>query len=93
MSSTVGLCFPGTSPRSQDYLALEALLTLFGRAMPSAKDKRTAYIQEVFLASQHSEHASVGQALARLLEQETSKEWESTSEKVVETLAKVYLAL
>ena len=84
------LYFCASSLRPRDYLALEALLTLFARLLPSAKDshpKRAAYIQSVFLSPQHSEHASVGRTIAKLLEQEASKEWEETSSKIVEALA------
>lgn len=93
MSSIPKQYFCATSLRPRDYLALEALLTLFARLLPSAKDphsnnpKRTAYIQSVFLSPQHSEHASVGRTIAKLLEQEASKEWEETSSRIVETLA------
>ena len=84
---------------TRDYLALEALLTLFARLLPSSKDshsnksKRTAYIQSVFLSPQHSEHTSVGQSIAKLLEQEPSREWEETSQRIVEALATASLTL
>ena len=78
---------------------MEALLTLFARLLPSVKDshsnnpKRAAYIKAVFLSPQHSEHASIGQSIAKLLEQEPSNEWEETSLRIVETLATANMAL
>ncbi|KAH9841104.1 uncharacterized protein C8Q71DRAFT_439295 [Rhodofomes roseus] len=84
--------------RTKDYLALESLLTLFARILPSAKDspsghvKRAAYIKSVFLSPQQSEHSSVGQTIAKLLERVPTNEWEDTSREIVDVLAAAYVA-
>ncbi|KZT66523.1 hypothetical protein DAEQUDRAFT_452942 [Daedalea quercina L-15889] len=84
--------------RTKDYLALESLLTLFARILPSPKDsnsgsmKRSVYIKSVFLSPQHTEHTSVGQAIVQLLEYVSSNEWEETCRQIIDALAAAYVA-
>ncbi|CCL98019.1 uncharacterized protein FIBRA_00012 [Fibroporia radiculosa] len=84
--------------RTRDYLALESLLTLFARLLPSIRDassgrtKRTMFIQSVFVASQSPEVGSLGKTVADILENVSSADWDVTSRKIVDTLSKGSLA-
>ncbi|KAH9887682.1 hypothetical protein C8Q73DRAFT_712867 [Cubamyces lactineus] len=80
--------------RTKDYLALEGLLNVFARALPSTynsasgRAKRTAYIQSVFVTRAPPELISTGRAIADLLENVPTSDWEETALKIVDVLAK-----
>ncbi|KAI0771692.1 hypothetical protein BD413DRAFT_613184 [Trametes elegans] len=80
--------------RTKDYLALEGLLNLFARAIPSTRSsasgrsKRTAYIHSVFRSSTPPELLAVGSEVAELLENVPSGNWEETASKIVDVLSK-----
>ncbi|KAJ8495438.1 hypothetical protein ONZ51_g1700 [Trametes cubensis] len=80
--------------RTKDYLALEGLLNVFARALPSTHNsesgraKRTAYIQTVFVTCAPPELISTGEAVADLLENVPTSDWEKTALKIVDVLAK-----
>ncbi|KAI0333417.1 hypothetical protein GY45DRAFT_1359668 [Cubamyces sp. BRFM 1775] len=80
--------------RTKDYLALEGLLNVFARALPSTHNtasgraKRTAYIQSVFITRAPPELTSTGRIIADLLENVPTSDWEETALKIVDVLAK-----
>ena len=78
----------------QDYLALESLLNLFARALPSTNNsapgraRRTAFIHSVFGSTAPPEVAAVGLEIAQILENVPTSDWEETSVKIVDALAR-----
>ncbi|KAI0640582.1 hypothetical protein C8Q79DRAFT_445049 [Trametes meyenii] len=84
--------------RTKDYLALEGLLNLFARALPSTNNsasgraKRTAYIHSVFKSCVPPEALGLGAEICELLENVPTSNWEDTAMKIVDVLAKGNLA-
>ncbi|KAF8627890.1 hypothetical protein AX15_004187 [Amanita polypyramis BW_CC] len=70
----------------KDFLAMEALLELFGNIIPATKnpDRRANFIQEVFNPTQFECSAKIVQ----LLERVQSTGWDTASTKISDTLAK-----
>ena len=77
-----------------DYLALEGLLNLFARALPSTNNsatgraKRTMFIQSVFKNTAPPEAVTISTSVSELLENVPSSDWEETSAKIVDAFAK-----
>ncbi|KAI0368429.1 hypothetical protein BV20DRAFT_1054014 [Pilatotrama ljubarskyi] len=84
--------------RTRDYLALEGLLNLFARALPSThnsasgRSKRTAYIHSVFKACAPPESVTTANRIAELLENVTTSDWEETALRIVDLLAQGNIA-
>ncbi|CDO76346.1 hypothetical protein BN946_scf185011.g10 [Trametes cinnabarina] len=80
--------------RTKDYLAMEGLLNLFARTLPSTHNsssgraKRTAYIQSVFTSCAPPEVASAGSEIAELLEHVPSSNWDESALKIVGAMAR-----
>ncbi|TBU29160.1 hypothetical protein BD311DRAFT_806382 [Dichomitus squalens] len=80
--------------RTRDYLALESLLNLFARALPSTRGsasgrtRRTAFIHSVFLQTAPPESAVVAKEITDLLERVSSSDWDETSLQIVDALAR-----
>ncbi|KAI9059054.1 hypothetical protein FKP32DRAFT_1596702 [Trametes sanguinea] len=80
--------------RTKDYLAMEGLLNLFARALPSTHNssagraKRTAYIHSVFQSCAPPEVVSAGTEIAELLENVPTSNWDETAHKVVEVMSR-----
>ncbi|KAJ3009534.1 hypothetical protein NUW54_g2748 [Trametes sanguinea] len=80
--------------RTKDYLAMEGLLNLFARALPSTHNssagrvKRTAYIHSVFQSCAPPEVVSAGTEIAELLENVPTSNWDETSLKIVEVISR-----
>ncbi|KAF9466380.1 hypothetical protein BDZ94DRAFT_1319635 [Collybia nuda] len=78
---------------TKDYLALEALLELFAKLLPSTKskggrEKRTRFIGEVF----NSSVLTCGAEITHILGSISSNDWELTSTKIMDALARADLA-
>ena len=77
-----------------DYLALEGLLNLFARILPSTnksatgRAQRTTFIHSVFRNTAPPELAHIGDKVADILEHVPTSDWDETSLKIVEALAK-----
>lgn len=73
---------------SEDFSALEMLLNLFARLLPSSASatKRSAFIKDVFQNGSLS--PSTCSAIARLIENSAAKDWEVTATKVLDILSK-----
>ena len=90
---TVSVCWKLTSLFA-DYLALESLLNLFARALPSThgsasgRVRRTAFIHSVFLQTAPPESVAVAKEISDLLEQVSSSNWDETSLKIADALAR-----
>ena len=82
----------------RDYLALENLLNLFARVLPSTNNsvsgraRRTTFIESVFKQSAPPECAAMGTEIAELLEHIPSSDWDETSLKIVKVLAEGNIA-
>ncbi|KAM5540703.1 hypothetical protein V8D89_005734 [Ganoderma adspersum] len=80
--------------RTKDYLALECLLNLFARILPSTnastsgRERRTAFVQSVFLRTAPPESSTTGREIADLLERVSSSDWDETSLKLVNVMAR-----
>jgi hypothetical protein len=76
-----------------DFLAIESLLDLFGSIIPSLKggrDKRTAFIKDVFDPVVFKD---TGNKIHKLLEDISTPDWSVTAEKIVKILAENDLSL
>ncbi|KAI0773578.1 hypothetical protein C8Q74DRAFT_1265430 [Fomes fomentarius] len=79
--------------RTRDYLALEGLLNLFARILPSTNNslagrtRRTAFIHSVFKNTASPEAAAIGDEIAHILENVPTSDWEATSAKMIDVLA------
>jgi hypothetical protein len=78
---------------SSEYLALEALLTLFARLLPSAASKsehgrlkREHFVREV-LDAMPSKGTALSEDIAKVLTFAPSTPWEETSVKIIEILS------
>ena len=69
-----------------DFLAMEALLELFGNIIPSTKnpERRAKFIQEVFDPARFECSADIVQLLERI----QSTGWDTASTKISDALAK-----
>ncbi|RPD70368.1 hypothetical protein L226DRAFT_230828 [Lentinus tigrinus ALCF2SS1-7] len=80
--------------RTKDYLALEGLLNLFARALPSTNNsasgrvKRTTFIQSVFKSTVPPEAGGIADSVSQLLENVPSSDWEETAVKVLDAFAR-----
>ncbi|KAI0666118.1 hypothetical protein C8Q78DRAFT_1061541 [Trametes maxima] len=80
--------------RTKDYLALEGLLNIFARALPSTNNsapgraKRTAYIHSVFKSCEPPDALGLGTVISQLLEDVPTSNWEDTAVRLVDILAK-----
>ncbi|KAF4603884.1 hypothetical protein EYR38_004300 [Pleurotus pulmonarius] len=72
-----------------DYLALESLLNLFATLLPPPKSaaKRSQFIKSVFGTASPT-HISCGKELTDIVQKSPLSEWEITSARIIETLAK-----
>ena len=76
-----------------DILALDSLLTVFARGLPSTlnsttgKSKRTAYIHSIFVRTQPPEVKEIGTHIADMLEHVASNEWDETASRIIAVLA------
>ncbi|KAF9500387.1 hypothetical protein BDN71DRAFT_1585915 [Pleurotus eryngii] len=75
--------------RMRDYLALESLLNLFATLLPLSKSaaKRSQFIESVFETASPT-HISCGKELTDMVQKSPLSEWEITSARIIETLAK-----
>ncbi|KAI0820712.1 hypothetical protein BC628DRAFT_1395979 [Trametes gibbosa] len=79
--------------RTRDYLAIEGLLNVFARTIPSThnspsgRSKRTAYIDSVFRSCTLPEAIAAGSKIAELLANVPTSNWEETALKIVDILA------
>ncbi|KAF7440755.1 hypothetical protein PC9H_001103 [Pleurotus ostreatus] len=75
--------------RMRDYLALESLLNLFATLLPPYKSaaKRSQFIESVFETASPT-HISCGKELTDMVQKSPLSEWEITSARIIETLAK-----
>jgi hypothetical protein len=75
---------------SLEYLALEALLTLFARLLPSAtsrsEHKREHFVREV-LDAMPFKGIALSEDIAKVLNFGPSTPWEETSVKIIEILS------
>ncbi|OBZ66573.1 hypothetical protein A0H81_13373 [Grifola frondosa] len=84
--------------RTKDYLAIESLLNLFARVLPSTNNsasgrtQRTAFIQSVFVSPTTPEVTVMGQEVAALLEHVPTRDWEETASKIVDVLGRGNIA-
>ncbi|OCH95246.1 hypothetical protein OBBRIDRAFT_884076 [Obba rivulosa] len=84
--------------RTKDFLALESLLTVFARSLPSTNNlsagrtNRTAYIRSVFISTQPPEVNTAGTQIADMLEHVSSNDWDETASKIVHILSDNSLA-
>ncbi|KAI8984848.1 hypothetical protein BD414DRAFT_489438 [Trametes punicea] len=84
--------------RTRDYLALEGLLNVFARALPSTHNsasgraRRTAYIKSVFTTCPPPEAVSSGAQIAEMLENVPTSNWEDTALRIVDVLADAMIA-
>lgn len=71
-----------------DYTALEALLNLLARLLPPStnRKKRLAFINSVFINSDRFHKC--GEDIVNLLQDQTVMDWELTSTKINEVIAK-----
>ncbi|CAL1703773.1 unnamed protein product [Somion occarium] len=82
--------------RTKDFLVLESLLNLFARMMPSTnntlagRSSRLAFIRSVFGSS--PENQATGEVLVKMLEHISTRDWEPTAVKILETLASSNIA-
>ncbi|OJT04411.1 hypothetical protein TRAPUB_4867 [Trametes pubescens] len=80
--------------RTKDYLAIEGLLNLFARAIPSThnnpagRSRRTAYIHSVFKSCAPQEATATGDEIVELLENVPTSNWDDTAMKIVDVLAR-----
>ncbi len=77
-----------------DYLALESLLNLFATLLPPPKSaaKRSQFIESVFGTASPT-HISCGKELTDIVQKSPLSDWEITSARIIETLAKNDIAL
>ncbi|KAI0751808.1 hypothetical protein C8Q80DRAFT_599396 [Daedaleopsis nitida] len=80
--------------RTRDYLALEGLLNLFARVLPSTnksssgRAQRTTFIHSVFESTAPPELAHTGRQITEILEHVPTSDWEETSYRIVDALAR-----
>jgi hypothetical protein len=76
-----------------DYVVLETLLNLLARLIPSSSDpnKHLSYIKSVFVIS--GQFPVCGQEIVDLLQKEAIKDWEATSTKIINAVAKADISM